>query len=183
MDDVAWCASAGAVCSQALDSQRAGWGLHVDDGGRDILRACGCGCEEMLKCSKHSGDDMAVCCVRVQGHIAQGGTDEGDCGPCSAGLCGTLFLIEAEIGQNTFDTLTHCQHQPRTLRSNPISQNRSSVGAKVRYIQESKSWSTNNKVTGDRVTINDGQLPLSSSAKSFWRKWQLPRLRRPAPPC
>lgn len=28
MDDVAWCVSAGAVCSQALDSQRARWGLR-----------------------------------------------------------------------------------------------------------------------------------------------------------
>lgn len=65
MDDVAWCVSAGAVCSQALDSQRARWGLHVDDGGRDILRECGCGCEETLKCSKHSREEMAVCCVRV----------------------------------------------------------------------------------------------------------------------
>lgn len=63
--------------------------LHVGDGGRDIFRECGCGCEEMLsyvkvKCSKHSREEMAVCCVRVEGHIAQGGVDEGDCGPGSA---------------------------------------------------------------------------------------------------
>lgn len=32
---------------------------------------------EKVKCSKHSGEEMAVCCVRVLGHIAQGGVDEG----------------------------------------------------------------------------------------------------------
>lgn len=57
--------------------------------GRDIFRECGCGCEEMLsdvkvKCSKHSREEMAVCCVRVEGHIAQRGVDAGDCRPGSA---------------------------------------------------------------------------------------------------